>query len=245
MKPENRHKIYLEFREKYGAKKPCAKEFDSDAPTAIDLFCGCGGASLGFIQGGFNVLCGIDLDDAALATYQYNIGGAVKADVRFLPLKEGLQPKLLHWSAPCQGYSTANTKKTVDVKLKSKYVRLNKLMLYGALAAEQLQPEFISMENVPPAAKSPEFLEMLFFLKFESSTVYDIQWKLLNASDYVVPPHRVRLWLIGRKMKIEGVMSMPADMSIAQLNMLTLPDAPLPKDPLQSQLFEFALEVSA
>jgi len=243
MKPENRHKMYLEFREKHGYKK-AHREFGPDAPTAIDLFSGCGGASIGFMQAGFNVLCGIDLDDAALATYQYNIGGAVKADVRFLPLKEGLRPRVLHWSAPCQGHSSANTKKKVDGKLKTKYVHLNKLMLYGALAAEQLQPEFISMENVPPAAKSLEFLEMLFFLKFESSTVYDITWKILDAADYGVPQHRVRLWLIGRKMKIEGVMSLPADMSIAQLNMLTLPDVPLPKDPLQSQLFEFAPEVS-
>jgi DNA (cytosine-5)-methyltransferase 1 len=204
------------------------------------LFCGCGGASLGFQQGGFNVLCGIDLDDAALATYQYNIGGAVKADVRFLPLKEGLAPKLLHWSAPCQGHSTANTKKKVDGKLKPKYVHLNKLMLYGALAAEQLQPEFISMENVPPAAKSSEFLEMLFFLKFESSTIYDIKWDILNAADYGVPQHRVRLWLIGQKMKIEGMISMPAAMSIAQLNMLTLPEMPpVPKDRNQCSLFEF------
>jgi DNA (cytosine-5)-methyltransferase 1 len=220
-------------------------DFGPEAPTAIDLFCGCGGASLGFIQAGFNVLCGIDLADDALKTYQMNIGGAIKADVRFLPLREGLAPTLLHWSAPCQGHSTANTKKKVNGQLKPKYQRLNKLMLYGALAAELLQPEYISMENVPPAAKSAEFLEMLFFLKFESSTIYDIDWKILDAADYGVPQHRLRLWLIGRQMKIEGMISMPATMSIAQLNMLTLPDTPLPKDPLQSQLFEFAPEVVA
>jgi hypothetical protein len=41
------------------------------------------------------------------------------------------------------------------------------------------------------------------------------------------------------------MIEMPADMSIAQLNMLTLPDTTMPKDPLQSQLFEFAPEVGA
>ena len=223
-------------------KKTYDMDFGPEAPTAVDLFCGCGGASLGFIQAGYNVLCGIDLDKYALQTYQLNIGGAIKADVRFLPLREGLAPTLLHWSAPCQGFSTSNTTKKVKGKLKPKYVKLNKLMMWGALAAEQLQPEYISMENVPPAAKSSEFLEMLFFLRYESSTVYDIDWKLLDAADYGVPQHRVRLWLIGRKMKIEGVISMSASISISELNALTLPEAPVPKDPLQSQLFEFGLQ---
>jgi DNA (cytosine-5)-methyltransferase 1 len=217
-----------------------------NAPTAIDLFCGCGGASLGFVQAGFNVLCGIDLGRDALETYQFNIGNAVMADVRFLPLREGIAPKLLHYSPPCQGFSTANTtKKGKDGKLKPKYRVMNRLMLYAALAVEYLQPEFISMEEVPLTAKSKEFLEMCFFLRYESTTVYDLQWKILDAADYGVPQHRVRLWLIGRKMKIEGVMSLPADMSIAQLNMLTLPDTTMSKDPLQSQLFEFAPEVGA
>ena len=43
-------------------------------PTCIDLFCGCGGFSLGFINAGFDVLLGVDLDHHALTTYAYNLG---------------------------------------------------------------------------------------------------------------------------------------------------------------------------
>lgn len=226
-------------------KKTYDLDFGPKAPTAIDLFCGCGGASLGFIAAGMNVLCGIDLDDYALKTYQMNIGGAVKADVRFLPLRESIQPTLVHYSPPCQGYSTANTKKkTENGDLKPKYRKINRLMLYGALAVEHLQPEFITMENVPGAAKSAIFKEMTFFLRFESSTVYDLQWKLLDVADYGVPQHRVRLWMVGAKMKIEGMISFPASMSIAEFNALTLPMQPVPADPDQAQLFEFAPEVA-
>jgi len=127
-----------------------------DAPTFIDLFCGCGGASLGFIQAGYRHLCGIDMAKDALKTYQYNLGNAIKADVRFLPLREGIQPTLVHYSPPCQGFSISNTnKKTKDGKLKPKYRFMNRLMLYAALAVEYLQPEFISMENVPPKCLKP------------------------------------------------------------------------------------------
>ena len=44
-------------------------------PTAIDLFCGAGGFSLGFIQAGWNVVCGIDNDFGAMNTYWCNLCG--------------------------------------------------------------------------------------------------------------------------------------------------------------------------
>ncbi|MGB9663005.1 MAG: DNA cytosine methyltransferase [Moorellaceae bacterium] len=43
-------------------------------PTAIDLFCGAGGASLGLIKAGFEVLAGLDNDPAATVTYTHNLG---------------------------------------------------------------------------------------------------------------------------------------------------------------------------
>lgn len=43
-------------------------------PIAIDLFCGAGGFSLGFMQAGFHVVAGVDNDPAATVTYMYNLG---------------------------------------------------------------------------------------------------------------------------------------------------------------------------
>ena len=43
-------------------------------PTAVDLFCGCGGFSLGFIQAGFEVVCGVDRDVWSTVTYLSNLG---------------------------------------------------------------------------------------------------------------------------------------------------------------------------
>ena len=40
--------------------------------TVLDLFCGCGGLSLGFEKAGYNVLLGIDVWEDALTTYKYN-----------------------------------------------------------------------------------------------------------------------------------------------------------------------------
>ncbi|MDE3095802.1 MAG: DNA cytosine methyltransferase [Chloroflexota bacterium] len=43
--------------------------------TFIDVFCGCGGASLGFLNAGMEGLAAIDLDLWALATYWHNLCG--------------------------------------------------------------------------------------------------------------------------------------------------------------------------
>ena len=43
-------------------------------PIAIDLFCGAGGISLGFIQAGFEVIAGLDYDYNCMVTYLVNLG---------------------------------------------------------------------------------------------------------------------------------------------------------------------------
>ena len=40
--------------------------------NCIDLFCGCGGLSLGFEKAGINVLVGIDAWQDAITTFNYN-----------------------------------------------------------------------------------------------------------------------------------------------------------------------------
>jgi DNA (cytosine-5)-methyltransferase 1 len=52
-------------------------------PTAVDLFCGCGGFSLGLMEAGFDVLCGIEIDCDAAHTYMVNLG-TYPVDLRFV-----------------------------------------------------------------------------------------------------------------------------------------------------------------
>lgn len=43
-------------------------------PKAVDLFCGCGGMSLGLMQGGMDVVAAVDNEPMAAETYMYNLG---------------------------------------------------------------------------------------------------------------------------------------------------------------------------
>lgn len=45
--------------------------------NVLDLFCGAGGLSRGFIDAGFTVKLGVDFDDMALKTFENNHEGAI------------------------------------------------------------------------------------------------------------------------------------------------------------------------
>lgn len=47
---------------------------DPKIPTFIDLFCGCGGFSLGLKRAGFRCLAAIDSNKEAIATFKANFG---------------------------------------------------------------------------------------------------------------------------------------------------------------------------
>lgn len=58
--------------------------------NAIDLFCGCGGISLGIQQAGLNVLAGIDINKKYIQTFSHNFSSAKTYcdDLRILTPKD-------------------------------------------------------------------------------------------------------------------------------------------------------------
>lgn len=163
-------------------------------PTVIDLFCGCGGASLGFRNAGYELLCGIDLNSDALMTYQHNLGNAIKADVRHLPLRHGLRPCCVIAGPPCQGFSRMNRFRSNPT-----YQRQRNLLKWFAVAVKYLEPEMIMFENIPDVQRFPEFKAMVWMLEYDIAPVYCLNYEVLDAADYGVPQHRRRLILVGRK----------------------------------------------
>ena len=84
--------------------------------TCLDLFCGCGGFSLGMQRAGFNILAAIDFNKEAIRTFKANFPEetlALSKDITKFPPQELAQ--LLHarevdvivGGPPCQGFSTA------------------------------------------------------------------------------------------------------------------------------------------
>ena len=115
--------------------------------TVLDLFCGCGGLSLGFIKAGYNVILGVDHDEAALNTYRCNHSEseALNADLftdeaideiecnvkRILGSENKID--LVIGGPPCQGFSLTGSRDINDSR--------NTLYLAMVKTVRRLQPK--------------------------------------------------------------------------------------------------------
>jgi DNA (cytosine-5)-methyltransferase 1 len=88
----------------------------ADKLTCLDLFCGCGGFSLGMQRAGFRVLAAIDFNEEAVETFKTNFTNdtlALHKDLTEFPpemLAEKIgvnQVDMIVGGPPCQGFSTA------------------------------------------------------------------------------------------------------------------------------------------
>ncbi|WP_300643576.1 DNA cytosine methyltransferase, partial [uncultured Helicobacter sp.] len=87
--------------------------------VAIDLFCGAGGLTRGFLDAGIEVLAGVDFDSDAKKTYEYNNKVPyIQEDIRNITAKKIKEIfaqskdciKILAGCAPCQPFSSINKK---------------------------------------------------------------------------------------------------------------------------------------
>lgn len=167
--------------------------------TAIDLFCGAGGLTLGLKQAGFSVVAGVELNPIAAETYRLNHDdvNVYEKDIRDINPSEilanfNLKPgelDLLAGCPPCQGFSSQRTRNKTNAQLDPR----NELIFEFLRFVEALLPKTIMLENVPALAKNwrifklKERLEQLGYVVDENSI------SIHDAADYGVPQRRRRL----------------------------------------------------
>lgn len=176
---------------------------------AIDLFSGCGGVSCGLIQGGFQVVCALEIDSNAVNAYK---NYPPLAQVAVLQkdicdtkgtelLKAGKIRKdelyLLAGCPPCQNFSLQN-RQNKDKSDEEK----KKLLMQFLRIIKEIYPPFILMENVPGIQTAghgeilKEFLSELENEKEDDLTKkYKVVKDVLNAANYGVPQTRKRFVL--------------------------------------------------
>jgi DNA (cytosine-5)-methyltransferase 1 len=178
----------------------------NDKPTAVDLFCGCGGLTAGLKKAGFRVLGSVDIDSLSVITYKANHRGVRvwEMDIRELDPKELLKKlgmkkgelDLLAGCPPCQGFSTM---RTLNGAISVEDPR-NDLLMEFLRFVEEIRPRAVMMENVPGLADDERFEAFCIRMK---ELGYLGDHRILNASEYGVPQRRRRLiYLAGRGMKI-------------------------------------------
>lgn len=172
---------------------------DSKHPNIIDLFCGCGGFSLGFERAGFNVLLGIDVWNDALATFAHNHKGSktLNADLSTLHpeetevLLDGKEIDVIIGGPPCQGFSVAGKRIVDDIR--------NKLYKAFVGFVAHFQPKAFVLENVPNILSIGGGIVRDSIVEDFTALGYTVEYKVLTASDYGVPQNRRRAIFVGFK----------------------------------------------
>ena len=160
--------------------------------TAIDLFAGAGGSSLGIEQAGFDLLLAADNDGQKLKTHDQNLPTPTlqidlsDVDVSKLP-EDKRKPDYVHGSPPCQGFSTSGTS-GVDER--------NDLVFDFVDWVSELNPSAVSMENVTGLRDNmpPDYLSSVLS-EFERAG-YNAKARVLNCADYGIPQSRKRLFIL-------------------------------------------------
>jgi len=156
----------------------------------IDLFCGCGGLSLGFQNAGFNIVSAFDWWDAALNIYRKNFNhSAIKRDLSNtddLVDLEAFHPDIIIGGPPCQDYSTAGH---MD-ETRGRAI----LTVSFAKIVEQIRPKYFLMENVAAIEKSKTLKVVNEIFK---NAHYGLTQLILDASRCGVPQKRRRFITFG------------------------------------------------
>lgn len=158
--------------------------------NVLSLFSGVGGFDLGFVNSGFNVVYAIESDRQAAKMFSKNFPETkvINADIRTVQTTQIYQDiDVIIGGSPCQGYSVAGKNDKNDPR--------NHLIFDYVRFVMELLPKYFVFENVPLVIKSNNFKKFIEILSEE----YDIEYKILDASDYGIPQARKRLIAIGTR----------------------------------------------
>ena len=173
--------------------------------SAIDVFCGAGGLSLGLRAAGFHVVAAIENDAAAAKTYRTNLAEhLVEASVDDFSSEElltaaGLVPgecDLLAGGPPCQGFSVQRRGDDKDFR--------NHLVLRYLALVESIRPRFFIMENVQGLMSKRGIRYFNRLSERTGELGYVVRVAKLNAADFGVPQRRIRVFIVGEHERAGG-----------------------------------------
>lgn len=171
-------------------------------PTAVDLFAGVGGMSLGFEQAGFDVKAAVELDPVHAAVYAYNFSGTRVTCASVTELtgqairdasgleKESIQ--CVFGSPPSQGFSVMGKRDVSDPR--------NAMIKEFARLVIELQAETFVLETAKGLLLGDHRALLDEVIETFSANGYNVSApEVLNAGHFYVPQSRESVFLIGAR----------------------------------------------
>lgn len=169
-------------------------KLENNKYKVVSLFSGAGGMDLGFIQAGFQVVWANDVFPEAIETYKKNIGEhIVFGDIRMIDSKDiPDNPDVIIGGFPCQGFSIANTRRSMEDKRNFLYKEMLRII-------KDKQPKMFVAENVKGLLSMGKG-QVIEMIKNDFRSIgYYVEARLLNAAEYGVPQQRERVIILGNR----------------------------------------------
>jgi len=167
----------------------------------IDIFSGAGGLSLGAENAGISIKLAIEKDASAAKTFSLNHPNAniVCDDICDINPLDYVKknPFIIFGGPPCQGFSLSNTKTRTEENTN------NKLFKEFVRFVEKLKPEWFLFENVEGITTFNNGKTVLEIKECFRRLGYETSEDVLYASDYGVPQHRNRFFMVGNRLGID------------------------------------------
>ena len=167
----------------------------------VDIFSGAGGLSLGAEHAGISISFAVEKDKAAANTFVRNHPNTKMfcEDIGNInPSKHvGKNPFIVFGGPPCQGFSLSNTKTRTEDNLN------NYLFLEFVRFVELLKPDWFLFENVEGIKTFNKGNTVIEIKECFKKLGYQTSEDVLYASDYGVPQHRNRFFMVGNKLGID------------------------------------------
>lgn len=171
-------------------------------PTAISLFSGAGGCSLGFKSAGYDIRYAADIVPDAVATYRLNFPDThcEVADIRKTEGARILEQAqlsageldILLGGPPCQGFSSAGAKSATDPR--------NSLLRHYVRILEEVRPKWFIMENVEGLLTNAGGAHVVTAVRAFLGIGYSVNLEKIYAQGYGVPQRRKRVLIIGNRL---------------------------------------------
>ena len=163
----------------------------------IDLFSGCGGLSLGFLQNGYTIKNAVEFDKNIANSYKMN---HPNVEVIIDDIKNLDETNIFHkgdadviiGGPPCQGFSMAGA------RIRDGFIDdpRNYLFKHYFNIVKTVMPEVFIMENVKGILTMQEgkiFEEIIKLFsnpKLLNGHVYDLHYKIVKSIDFGIPKKR-------------------------------------------------------
>lgn len=167
--------------------------------TAVELFAGAGGLSIGLEKAGINVVIANEImpDFAATLKANHPNTNVINEDIHKINFRAELKKlglksvDVLSGGPPCQGFSTIGSKNRQDPR--------NSLFYEYLRAVSETNPKYTIFENVSGFKRMYGGFAYETLVKEMDSLGYETKCQILNAADYGAPQIRNRTIVLGWK----------------------------------------------